>query len=461
MLLNLSALKANPYRDFAVDPMDTEAVEQLRLSIEEDGFWGGVVARSTPAGYEIAAGHHRVEAARAAGLNSAEIFVGDFDDAGMIRIYAKENATQRNNGSSAAAGTVAAAIRYLARESFTKLELANSRVQVGHGGTREKAVGEPAISDLLEGVPGVSESSVRQQLKNLKDSGDYARIIREVEQQVGAAIEAEQARIAAELEAAAEARRQAEAEAHAAAERAAKEQKAAEKRVADAKSRADAAAQVAAEAEAKAAAARAVEAEQRAVSEAKIAEERKAALDAERASFDKLRTKASAAAAKAETKEVVFDLAGVAKHLKTDGLVNGFRDIALSVGIKPYLPVDQQGALAAALVAKSKNTSRALSVEYIREMIWEELLGVRRPNDAAQREQTKAELAKEERHDKLKRAQREFGSASWSMEKAGVAIADLYREWPKGEAFPTSGEFATAIARLNTIVTLFKQQGLL
>jgi hypothetical protein len=36
------------------------------------------------------------------------------------------------------------------------------------------------ILSFLDGIPGVNENSVRQQLAILKSSGDYARIIDEV-----------------------------------------------------------------------------------------------------------------------------------------------------------------------------------------------------------------------------------------------------------------------------------------
>jgi hypothetical protein len=51
-----------------------------------------------------------------AGIKSAEVFVHcDLDDAGMVRVYATENATQRGNTSNAVAGTVAAAVRFVAK----------------------------------------------------------------------------------------------------------------------------------------------------------------------------------------------------------------------------------------------------------------------------------------------------------------------------------------------------------
>ena len=49
-----------------------------------------------------------------AGETHADIYIGNYDDAQMIRIYATENATQRNNHSGVAtAAIVASSLKYL------------------------------------------------------------------------------------------------------------------------------------------------------------------------------------------------------------------------------------------------------------------------------------------------------------------------------------------------------------
>jgi ParB-like chromosome segregation protein Spo0J len=72
-----------------------------------------VVARKAADGYEIAFGHHRIEATRALGLETVPIEVRELSDWQMVRMLASENATQR--GSTAAAlDAVAAIARVLA-----------------------------------------------------------------------------------------------------------------------------------------------------------------------------------------------------------------------------------------------------------------------------------------------------------------------------------------------------------
>jgi hypothetical protein len=82
--------------------------------------------------------------------------------------------------STAQIGTVASALRYLAKEVImgaaprfgSRGDLADLRARLVKGG-----VGEPLIADFLADVPGVSKATVWQHLAILKASGDYALII--------------------------------------------------------------------------------------------------------------------------------------------------------------------------------------------------------------------------------------------------------------------------------------------
>ena len=428
MQLTLSLLAPNPYRDFHVDPIDEAAVEVLTKSITEDGFWGGVVVRwnDTEGIYEIAAGHHRIKAAIAAGITKADLFVGDIDDAGMIRIYARENASQRGNGSTAVAGTVASAVRYLTKELFSSPEFGRTK-------QCRQDIGSPAILTFLDGVPGVSKPCVENQLANLKASGDYARIVREVQQEVErdaaeaqrrmaeAAAEQERLRVKAEAEAAAAKRRAEEADA-------------------EAKRRKDAAAK----AEAEAAKRRAEEAAVRAEEAARIRAEREEAMKAEAARFEAMKMKASKAADKAEEREVTFDFEGVAKHLKNENQVRVFREVVTGEGIKPFLPVDQQSALAESLVEEATRLNRELSGAFIRETVVALVLRFKEQH----REMSKKEAERLRQADLMARAKYQMDNFSRScrgMAAAGVHLAALMKDWPKELPFPVTGEFREAL----------------
>src|SRR5262245_58164632 len=194
MRVDLRTLESNPMRDFTIDPIDDEVVEKLRQSIEEDGFWGGVVCRKIDGKIQIGAGHHRVKAALAAGVTFAELYVTDtFDDSDMVRVYTRENATQRGNMGTALAGSVAAALRLIAKAILTgnlsrildRLSERGEQTVVGNMVAGD-GVGEPLITRYFhdQHVPGMGEYTVKQQLANLKASGAYARIMAEVEEDI-------------------------------------------------------------------------------------------------------------------------------------------------------------------------------------------------------------------------------------------------------------------------------------
>src|SRR5215207_8445080 len=206
MYVQLDTLKPNPLRDFSIDPINEEVVEKLAESIQEDGFWGGVVCRRKNDGtMEIACGHHRVQAAIKAGYASANIFLAEhMDDDDMIRVYARENATQRGGIGTAMAGAVVAALRRLA-----KVLLAGTNDEVrailGRGSVEKNGALEPFVPALCdyeisqikakargkEGIgwhtvakylsdTGVSIRDIKDQLASTKLSGHYNIIIKEV-----------------------------------------------------------------------------------------------------------------------------------------------------------------------------------------------------------------------------------------------------------------------------------------
>lgn len=95
MKLNTRDLAPNPFRDIKNYPFDKEKIENLKNSISETGFWDNILARKPEYAnyYEIAYGHHRLEALRQLfpdGLD-VEIPVKELDDSTMLRIMANEN----------------------------------------------------------------------------------------------------------------------------------------------------------------------------------------------------------------------------------------------------------------------------------------------------------------------------------------------------------------------------------
>src|SRR5580765_3917468 len=110
----LSLIKPNPFRDFELHPIDPAQVERLTASINADTFWSSVVARKAGDNYEIAFGHHRIEAARAAKMECVPIEVRELSDWQMVRLLAAENATQRGTTAAASLDAIAAISKVLA-----------------------------------------------------------------------------------------------------------------------------------------------------------------------------------------------------------------------------------------------------------------------------------------------------------------------------------------------------------
>jgi hypothetical protein len=50
----------------------------------------------------------------------------------------------------------------------------------------DDGLGEPVISSFLDDIAGINPPAVRHQLANLKASGDYARLITEVQHEIAA-----------------------------------------------------------------------------------------------------------------------------------------------------------------------------------------------------------------------------------------------------------------------------------
>lgn len=96
-MVRLSDLKPNPFRDMTEFPIHEDKVEALIGSINKDGYWNNIEARPAAdgIGYEIAYGHHRVEALRRVFGPDAEVavMVEDFTNDAMIRRMANENLT--------------------------------------------------------------------------------------------------------------------------------------------------------------------------------------------------------------------------------------------------------------------------------------------------------------------------------------------------------------------------------
>ncbi len=192
-LVPINKLKSNPWRDFEFYPLDEEAITKLIASINDHGFWKGIVARKVDGGYEIGFGHHRVEAGKRFALREIDIEVEDISDDRMIRLMCQENATQRGAVAGAIINEVAAVTKRVAElllngedlspigdrcpdlfESQKALDTARGTLERGDG------VGEPLIRRYLHNAR--SQRQIKEAIAALKASGSYTQILREIEQ---------------------------------------------------------------------------------------------------------------------------------------------------------------------------------------------------------------------------------------------------------------------------------------
>ena len=83
----------NPHRDIDNYPIKPSKVDALVRSIEHGdiGLWPSIIGRQVKGGYEMAFGHHRLEAAKQAGLKTVPLIVMDLDDKQMLQYMGREN----------------------------------------------------------------------------------------------------------------------------------------------------------------------------------------------------------------------------------------------------------------------------------------------------------------------------------------------------------------------------------
>ena len=189
MSIPVEHIRSNPFRDLGSDPLDDAHVETLRQSIlQNGGWWGGVVGRPRKDGtVEIACGEHRVEAARRNAMPAVPVMISALSDHEMVRHLVSENNTQRSGkaDNTVMRGAVAAAVKLLVRDIITgkvdeavvpkhQLKQVQGQLRSRHG------LGRDVVLRYMHDWPGVNCNQVRVALEQIKASGRYACIAKEV-----------------------------------------------------------------------------------------------------------------------------------------------------------------------------------------------------------------------------------------------------------------------------------------
>jgi len=112
----------NPFRLLQKYPYVERKVEALMRSIDDVGLWEGVIARKAGRGYEIAFGHHRIEAARRNKMKRVPLIVRDLTDEQMLQFMGRENMEDYNADFLTMLETWEAAVKFSAASRPQKLE---------------------------------------------------------------------------------------------------------------------------------------------------------------------------------------------------------------------------------------------------------------------------------------------------------------------------------------------------
>jgi ParB-like chromosome segregation protein Spo0J len=121
MKVSLSQLKSNPHRNIENYPINEDKVQELIKSYENTEYWGNIICRKVGDHYEIAFGHHRLEALRRMKFQQVEVIVKKLDDGTMLKMMADENSESWSSNASIDQETVKAVV------------LAHSRGQIDLG----------------------------------------------------------------------------------------------------------------------------------------------------------------------------------------------------------------------------------------------------------------------------------------------------------------------------------------
>lgn len=424
MRIKIKDIRPNPFRDFSLYPIDDEQVLRLSQSMDNLGFFSGVTARHVDGGgYELAAGHHRLEAAQRTTppLTHIEAVVEPYNDQQMVEIMMTENLTQRGHNAASVLDSVAAYVRLVAKDvllgdgATTKILVAAGQDKLSTAQTKIAKNG-PGTELLYRAMNGftketrrankeaeiVKSSDIDSALTTLREGGVMGRIMGEVHAEVEAIrterAEAERAarekvtaaaeakRIAEEKRQIDEVKRRRKAEA-----KANEEQAKAKER--DAKARAEAA-EKAKKAEADRKAAEAKQAEQRKAAAA--ARDAEAKAKAERAKAEAVyaekREKERAAIKAQRELEAVYD-PRCANVFRLPSHEKVFREAMLSENGKRFIPKDQQLALAkqirSEIDAVETKTTRDLGSVTINSMIdahLSKVIGLQREIDKQEKE---------------------------------------------------------------------------
>lgn len=89
--VGIELIDSNPFRCLSEYPWIENKIEALQRSITDVGFWEGVIVRKKGKRYQMAFGHHRLEAAKRNGLTMIPVIHRELTDEQMLQFMGREN----------------------------------------------------------------------------------------------------------------------------------------------------------------------------------------------------------------------------------------------------------------------------------------------------------------------------------------------------------------------------------
>jgi len=171
----IKQIKPNPHRNFDIYPIGEPQVKLLMESIDEVGMFLGLPARKVGDFYEIACGHHRLEALERIGATHVDLAVNDYSDEEMLKIMIRENSTQRGNENfGAVLDSVGAVLIQIVRDVYKDMEKNPDPEKTGNLNSG-RGIGRETI---LSKEPSLSEGNIKAALFSFRNTGVYLQLLK-------------------------------------------------------------------------------------------------------------------------------------------------------------------------------------------------------------------------------------------------------------------------------------------
>ena len=173
----IEQIKPNPHRNFDIYPIGDIQIKLLMDSIEDVGMFLGLPARKVGNYYEIACGHHRLEALKRTGATHVDLAVKNYTDDEMLKIMIRENSTQRGNENfGAVLDSVGAVLVQIVKEVYAKMNPSDQKVtqvqkSIENGGGINREV-------FLNKEPSFSHFQVQNTLATFRNTDVYLQLLK-------------------------------------------------------------------------------------------------------------------------------------------------------------------------------------------------------------------------------------------------------------------------------------------